>query len=183
MINVVKPFTVQMDPPVIGDEPDPADTEHEGDKKRRRPVYGTADKLRFEPGAYDVPEVVANHWYTRAHLAGYEAPPPAPGTHQYGQEALLAAQGVRMMRPVSQMGQPPAALPDDVRVMQRSGEVPPDAHYFAGERQEDKPLSGSAVQPSGETRTESGEPVGYAGARPPAAPVGPPQPRGGGSRK
>lgn len=142
-ITVARPFTLQMDPPVVGYEKGPADKENETTK----PIYGTPDKWRFVPGTYDVSEEIANHWYTKAHLVGFEPPAPAAGTHQFAQESLLAAQGVRMMQPVSQQGQTPAPLPDDVKVM-RPGEMPEGAHYFAGQPQEDKPMPGREPQAS-----------------------------------
>lgn len=171
-IEVVKAFTLQMDPPQIGEQPDPKDPT--GEKKV--PVYGQSEKLRFVPGLYDVSDEVADHWYTKAHLRDYVPPPPAPGTHQFAQEALLAAQGVRMMQPVHQQGQAPAPLGDDVRVMQRSGTVPEGAHYFAGQPQEDKPLPPNEVRPPGEARTETTEnrDTSYLSSRPPAAPAEPP---------
>lgn len=175
-LTVVKPFTLQLDPPVVGEQADPKDPE------KKIPIYGQSEKLRFLPGIYqDVPDDVANHWYVQAHLEGYEPPAPAPGTHQFAQEALLAAQGVRMMQPVHQQGQQPAPLGPDVRVMQRSGEVSPDAHYFAGEPQEDKELPGTvdnSARPRGEARTEGGE-TSFLGAKPPE----PPQHRGGRHRR
>ena len=169
-LDVVKAFTLQLDPPQIGEAPDPKDPT--GEKKV--PVYGTSEKFRFLPGRYEnVPDEVAEHWYTKAHLAGYEAPPPADGTHQFAQEALLAAQGVRMMQPVERQGQTPAPLPDDVKVMQRSGEVSPDAHYFAGQPQTDKP--------AGEATTQPQQPAFLKDRPTSATPAGPraPQRRGG----
>jgi hypothetical protein len=168
-VNVVKPFTLQLDPPVLGTEPD-TQKDPTGELKLMRNIYGQSDKIRFELGTYEVTEEIASHWYMKAHLAGYEPPPPAPGTHQFAQEALLAAQGVRMAQPVSMQGQAPAALPDDVRVASRSGTVAEGSHYFAGAPQEDKPLAPNTVMPPGEPRTETEDPA-LLGSKPP--------PRGG----
>ena len=61
-INVATPFTVQLEPPAEGATRTATDPS--------RYVFPTA-------GTYnDVPDEVATHPYTLAHLVGYEPPPP-----------------------------------------------------------------------------------------------------------
>ena len=68
-IEVVSPFTVKLDPPA------PV----EGAEARVTPDAPVTDTYVFPvAGTYeDVPEPVATHWYTLAHLEGYEAPEPS----------------------------------------------------------------------------------------------------------
>lgn len=60
--------------------------------------------VEYHPGEYDVDDWVAEHWYTKAFLEGYAAPPPPPGT--YAQAELRVAQAARIGAPL------PAAEPE-----------------------------------------------------------------------
>ena len=106
-------------------------------------------KTYYEPGEQEVDAEVAEHWFTQAHLVGFEEPPPPRGSQQYAQAALNTEQAVRLAEPVSGNLQPPAPLPPDVeRAASRTGLVPDGAHYFAGQPQTDKPLPTETEQPA-----------------------------------
>jgi hypothetical protein len=118
----------------------------------------TKRKIRFEPGEYTVDQEIADHWYFKAHLEGYEEPPPARGTLEFAR----AAQGVAIAEISARTGEAPE------RIVPRAAELPPSVliakpdggttqpHYFAGDPMRiGQPLTG--VAPS------------YLGAQPPPA--------------
>lgn len=75
-IKVAKPFTLQLSPPPA--DPPPTEIPHDGGEvPPGSPVLsGPTEKLFFPaPGEYEVDDDVAEHWYTKMHLEGYEEPP------------------------------------------------------------------------------------------------------------
>lgn len=77
-IQVVKPFTLQLDPRTE-EIPDPMD--RTGEKKTT--VTYPSERKFFDVGIYDVDDYTAGHWYVMAHLKGYVEPPKGPGTAEW----------------------------------------------------------------------------------------------------
>jgi hypothetical protein len=75
-IQVVKPFTLQLDPVVVKTQ-DPMDPD------KMMTVTQPSVMQYFDIGIYDVEDKIAAHWYVRAHLKGYQEPPKGPGTAEY----------------------------------------------------------------------------------------------------
>ena len=65
----------------------------------------------YKVGRYEVDAATAEHWYVVAHCEGFENPAPRPGTLQYAQAELLAAQASRLNEGVEEQGQKPAVTP------------------------------------------------------------------------
>ena len=128
-INVAKAFTYQHDPEQTG-------TRYDEKLGKDVPMFAAmGHQQRFTVGQHEVTEAVANHWYVRAHLEGYVSPGPVPGQADFAQQQALAAQAARNGTSVEAQMAKPAPVPPNVEVMHTTGEVPPDAHYFAGGRQ------------------------------------------------
>lgn len=126
-IQVVKAFTFQHDPKQTG--------EYKDEKTEKMvPVYALEGELqRFEIGFHEVPEPIADHWFVRAHCAGYEQPAPqkAQPDFAYQMKALQAGKAGRNTTSMAEAAPPAAPLPP--------GTIQPDRHYFAGNGpQEDK---------------------------------------------
>jgi hypothetical protein len=123
VINVLKAFSLQLDPKQIG-------TVIDDKTKEEKPVYAQeGERVEFVPGPVDVPEHIANHWYVQAHLEGFVEPPPKPTMADFAQRQLLAARAARNNTSVDEAAPPPAVSPRGV----------PAAHYFAGHKLEDQP--------------------------------------------
>ena len=125
-VKVVKPFMLQLDPKQIGEQPDPQNAD------KKLPVFGPSEKKFFPVGTYDnVPDEVANHWYVKMHLEGYEEPAPTPGMPEY--------QAVEVMKPreEEQPAQPaetapkPAQPPLSAERMHPSSQHAPSANRAA----------------------------------------------------
>jgi hypothetical protein len=119
-IKVVKPFMLQLDPKQIGEMPDPQNAE------KKLPVYGAVEKKYFAVGTYDdVPDEVANHWYCKMHLEGYEEPGPTPGMPEY--------QAIEVMKPreedPSQPAPADATAPKQAQPPLSAERVPPSSQH------------------------------------------------------
>lgn len=129
LITVVKPFILTLNPVQVGTAPN--------EQGKEMPVFAEPERLQFSPGVYDVTDDIAGHWYVQPHLQGYQPPPPQQGTAQYAQQAVLAAQGVRMMNPMAgSIPPPPQTLPatpqPQVAGQSMNAPLPEGATVFAG---------------------------------------------------
>ena len=88
-IQVVKPFTLQLDPHT-SEMPDPFDN------SKTMTVTAPSELRYYDIGIYDVESHVAEHWYVKAHLKGYEEPAKPPGTAEF---AMVQAQA---QKPIEQ---------------------------------------------------------------------------------
>ena len=75
-IQVVKPFTLQLDPQHT-QMPDP------NDSSKTITVTQPSEMRYYDVGLYDVDAATAEHWYVKAHLKGYEEPPKALGSAEF----------------------------------------------------------------------------------------------------
>lgn len=79
-LKVASPFTVQLDPVPPPDAAMPHDPSQPAPKRARKGIHeaeAVAPTTYIFPsaGTYeDVPDEVANHWYTASHLEDYEPP-------------------------------------------------------------------------------------------------------------
>ena len=105
MITVAKPFTLQHDPltRTVKDPMNP--TKEIEETLPSRLQY-------FDVGVFEVEDHIAQHWYVRAHLKGYQEPPKGPGSAEF--------QMAQMQRPKPD-GATPEAPTDPTQPM------PPDA--------------------------------------------------------
>jgi hypothetical protein len=103
MIDVVRPFMLQLEPKQIGEAKDLADP------TKTVPVYSLPDKIFFAPGVHDVTDEVAEHWYTKAHLEGYKEPPKGPGTAEYQIAQAVAEQPAAAVDPADPVQPAPEA--------------------------------------------------------------------------
>lgn len=118
-IQVVKPFIFQHDPVQTGSYKDKDD--------KVVPVFALeGEQQKFEVGFHEVSEAVADHWYVRAHLAGFEQPAPqkAQADYAFQMRALQAGKAGRNGTSVAEAAPPPAPLPPGVQTQEK--------HYFAG---------------------------------------------------
>jgi hypothetical protein len=165
IIDIAKPFTLHLPKQIGKDDKD-------------NPIFDNdGERINFTPGLWEVTEEIAKHWYVGPHLVGYVDPGPAPGTQQYAEQALRAAQAARQTVGVQKLGQPAAKLPPDTipaeahpQVASRSGMVSEGAHYFAGQPQQDKQIPGSPVSfmatPAGIPQSGPPPPIPPASAQP-----------------
>jgi hypothetical protein len=108
MIQVVKPFTLQLDPKVT-EMLDPTDREG----KRMTTVTSPSEMRYFDIGIYEVDDYTANHWYVQVHLKGYQEPAKGPGTAEY--------QMAQMQKPKTEKDEltdPTQPMPPDARLPQ-----------------------------------------------------------------
>jgi hypothetical protein len=127
IIHVVKPFIFQHDPKQTGSYIDK-------ETKETVPVFALeGERQLFQIGVQEVPDFIAEHWYVKAHLKDFVAPPPQNTQPDYAfqMRALQAAKAGRNTTSIEAAAQPPPPLPPGVVTQER--------HYFAGQKIEDSP--------------------------------------------
>lgn len=108
-------------------------------------VFNHGDRREeFPPGDHDVPEEVASHWFTQAHLVGVAEPAPLEPSYEEKLERALAA--VHNADPTKNPG-PPVVESNAVELLHQPGSVDPRARYFAGKEQVDRLLPGQVPPP------------------------------------
>jgi hypothetical protein len=123
-VRVVKRVMITHEPRQIGETKD-------ADGKVLAIFETMPAQTVYEPGEYDVTQETADHWYFKAHLEGYQPPPPPIGSDQYAQRALMAEQATRQGEAQAEAVQTPAPALSNATVAT-------PATRFAGKPVEDK---------------------------------------------
>ena len=136
-IKVVSPFTVQMEPPPAGP----------GFEKERETQVPTRTYVFPEAGTYeDVPDDVAEHWYTKSHLEGYKREDMGAST------VMKPVEGSGPSCPTGTPQSPPAPADPGAPspVPQRAPYAPPEPFDTHDQRESPVP----DPQPTGQTEAQ-----------------------------